>query len=225
MWETTGRHTAPCLRFRGLPPANCRHDKGNAAPSCRLFPHSEWLPPPVWAVWVSSYIFRALITVDGLQRLRKLVLVRRRRVMKRRTQYGCLNFLRASFLFKPAFPMSHSTLFDAQLKAPLRSLALTVEEAFPGEFRWRILEGHGNPPKFQSLAYSRQLFSAYDTALATGYGELQRLIGPGLQYGPRLENDIKAERFASATAATARQVLAAEGSVLRTRVVPGIEAA
>jgi hypothetical protein len=32
-------------------------------------------------------------------------------------------------------------------------------------------------------------FAAYDTALATGYGELQRFIGPDLQYGPRSEVD------------------------------------
>lgn len=112
--------------------------------------------------------------------------------------------------------MSHSTLFDAQLKAPLRSLALTVEEAFPGEFRWRILESHGNPLEFQSLAYSSQLFSAYDTALATGYGELQRMIGPGLQYGPRSDTDSRGESFTGATAAVSRQPA---------RVVPGIETA
>ena len=39
--------------------------------------------------------------------------------------------------------MSQSTLVKAQLNAPLRSLALTVEEPSPGEFCWRILESHG----------------------------------------------------------------------------------
>lgn len=85
--------------------------------------------------------------------------------------------------------MSHSTLVSAQLNAPLRALALTVEETGPGEFRWRILESHGNPLVFESVCCANMTFSAYDTALATGYGELQRLIGPDLQYGPRAEAD------------------------------------
>lgn len=83
--------------------------------------------------------------------------------------------------------MTHSTLVNAQLNAPLRSLALTVEEVSPGEFRWRILEGQGRPLEFESVACSDMSFAAYDTALATGYGELQRFIGPDLQYGPRSE--------------------------------------
>ena len=83
--------------------------------------------------------------------------------------------------------MSHSSLVNAQLNAPLRALALTVEEAGPGEFRWRILESQGEPRVFDSVACSDITFAAYDTALATGYGELQRLIGPDLQYGPRRE--------------------------------------
>jgi hypothetical protein len=94
--------------------------------------------------------------------------------------------------------MSHSTLVNAQLKAPLRSLALTVEEPAPGEFCWRILESHQDPRVFESVSCSDITFEAYDTALATGYGELQRLVGPDLQYGPRSENDLQAELFAAA---------------------------
>ena len=89
--------------------------------------------------------------------------------------------------------MSHSTLVNAQLNAPLRSLALTVEEARPGEFRWRILESQGSSLEFKSVACSDMSFAAYDTALATGYGELQRFIGTDLQYGPRSEADSAAE--------------------------------
>jgi hypothetical protein len=83
--------------------------------------------------------------------------------------------------------MSHSTLVTAQLNEPLRAYALTVEEAAPGEFKWRILENHGTPSTFESVCCSETTFAAYDTALATGYGELQRLIGPDLQFGPRCE--------------------------------------
>jgi hypothetical protein len=93
--------------------------------------------------------------------------------------------------------MSHSTLVNAQLKAPLRSLALTVEEPSPGEFCWRILESRENPRVFESVSCSDITFAAYDTALATGYGELQRLVGPDLQYGPRSEEDLQAELFAA----------------------------
>jgi hypothetical protein len=93
--------------------------------------------------------------------------------------------------------MSHSTLVNAQLKAPLRSLALTVEEPAPGEFCWRILESHQDPRVFESVSSSDITFEAYDTALATGYGELQRLVGPDLQYGPRSEEDLQAELFAA----------------------------
>jgi hypothetical protein len=50
---------------------------------------------------------------------------------------------------------------------------------------------------FESIACSDITFEAYDTALATGYGELQRLVGPDLQYGPRIEDDTQAELFAA----------------------------
>lgn len=83
--------------------------------------------------------------------------------------------------------MSHSALVTAQLNQPLRAYALTVEEAAPGEFRWRILENHGSHSVFESVSCSETTFAAYDTALATGYGELQRLAGPELQFGPRHE--------------------------------------
>ena len=96
--------------------------------------------------------------------------------------------------------MNHSTLVNTQLNTPLRALALTVEEAGRGEFRWRILEGHGNPRVFEPVSCSDISFAAYDTALATGYGELQRLIGPDLQYGPRSDADGETERINLATA-------------------------
>jgi hypothetical protein len=83
--------------------------------------------------------------------------------------------------------MNHSTLVTAQLNEPLRAYALTVEQAAPGEFKWRILENHGSRSVFESVCCSETTFAAYDTALATGYGELQRLIGPNLQFGPRRE--------------------------------------
>jgi hypothetical protein len=100
--------------------------------------------------------------------------------------------------------MSHSTLVNAQLNTPLRSLALTVEEASPGEFRWRILESQGSSLKFESVACSDMSFAAYDTALATGYGELQRFIGPDLQYGPRSEADSATEFISIAPLARPR---------------------
>lgn len=83
--------------------------------------------------------------------------------------------------------MNHFPLVTAQLNEVLRSYALTVEEAAPGEFKWRILENHGSRFAFESVRCSDTTFAAYDTALATGYGELQRLIGPDLQFGPRRE--------------------------------------
>lgn len=91
--------------------------------------------------------------------------------------------------------MSYSTLVNAQLNVPLRSLALTVEEPAPGEFCWRILESRANPLVFESVSCSDISFAAYDTALATGYGELQRLIGPDLQYGPRSEEAPQVDLF------------------------------
>ena len=83
--------------------------------------------------------------------------------------------------------MNHSPLFTAQFIEALRSYALTVEEASPGEFKWRILENNGSRFVFESLRCSEITFAAYDAALASGYGELQRLIGPDLQFGPRRE--------------------------------------
>ncbi len=70
---------------------------------------------------------------------------------------------------------------------PLRALALTVEEIAPGAFRWRILERKPACTAYESLCFADANFSAYDEALATGYGELQRLIGPDMQFGPRTE--------------------------------------
>ena len=83
--------------------------------------------------------------------------------------------------------MNHSPLVTAQFNEALRSYALTVEEASPGEFKWRILENYGTRFVFESIRCSDITFAAYDAALATGYGELQRLIGPDLQFGPRRE--------------------------------------
>jgi hypothetical protein len=80
-------------------------------------------------------------------------------------------------------PTPHA-LFKAD---PLRALALTVEEAAAGEFRWRILERAAVGAAYESLCCADKSFAAYDTALAVGYGELQRLIGPDLQFGPRQE--------------------------------------
>ncbi|WP_411884796.1 hypothetical protein [Polaromonas sp. YR568] len=99
--------------------------------------------------------------------------------------------------------MTQSTLATAQLSAPLRSLALTVEETAPGEFVWRILESFGKPGVFESVSCSDISFAAYDTALATGYGELQRLVGPDLQYGPRSVDDPQVDLFTAAPKAAA----------------------
>ncbi|SDN13329.1 hypothetical protein [Polaromonas sp. JS666] len=109
--------------------------------------------------------------------------------------------------------MSHSTLVNAQLKVPLRSLALTVEEPAPGEFCWRILESREDPRVFESISCSDITFAAYDTALATGYGELQRLVGPDLQYGPRSEEDLQAELFVAPAAKAAEGGSDKRGSV------------
>ncbi len=83
--------------------------------------------------------------------------------------------------------MNYSPIVNAQLNDALRSYALTVEESSPGEFKWRILENHGTRFVFESVRCSDMTFAAYDAALATGYGALQRLIGPDLQFGPRYE--------------------------------------
>jgi len=83
--------------------------------------------------------------------------------------------------------MNYSPIVNAQLHDALRSYALTVEEASPGEFKWRILENQGTRFVFESVRCSDITFTAYDAALATGYGELQRLIGPDLQFGPRYQ--------------------------------------
>jgi len=110
-------------------------------------------------------------------------------------------------------------LVNAQLNAPLRALALTVEEADPGEFRWRIVESRGEPRVFDSVACSDITFAAYDTALATGYGELQRLIGPDLQYGPRRDESqeghlmrVEAPHRPGAVAGDAMKIRAINGS-------------
>lgn len=109
--------------------------------------------------------------------------------------------------------MSHSTLVNAQLSAPLRSLALTVEETAPGQFFWRILESRGNPNVFESVSCSDISFAAYDTALATGYGELQRLVGPDLQYGPRSHENLQVELFSAAASGNPGKRAALNGSI------------
>jgi hypothetical protein len=109
--------------------------------------------------------------------------------------------------------MSHSTLVNAQLSAPLRSLALTVEETAPGKFCWRILESRGNPNVFESVSCSDISFDAYDTALATGYGELQRLVGPDLQYGPRSDEELQVELFSATASASPGKHPGLNGSI------------
>jgi hypothetical protein len=126
--------------------------------------------------------------------------------------------------------MNHSTLVTAQLGQPLRAYALTVEEAGAGEFRWRILEKRGNRSGFESVCHSDAVFPAYDTALATGYGELQRLIGPDLQFGPRQEPvegrpvfsvsaDVLADSARGGTAAVGRTIAAKGVMLARARPV------
>jgi hypothetical protein len=117
--------------------------------------------------------------------------------------------------------MSQSTLVNAQLNAPLRSLALTVEEPAPGEFCWRILESHADSLVFESVSCSDISFAAYDTALATGYGELQRLIGPDLQYGPRSDEPQQVDLFGAAS--SAKKNTAAGSPEIRTARDTGIK--
>lgn len=115
--------------------------------------------------------------------------------------------------------MTHSTLIAAQLNETLRSLALTVEEAGYGEFRWRILESPYAGLPYESVCCSDARFDAYDTALATGYGELQRLIGPDLQYGPRAEESRTAPLVRLAASSPSNAVLNA--GLLATRSLNG----
>lgn len=118
--------------------------------------------------------------------------------------------------------MNHSSLVSAQLHAPMRSLALTVDETDPGEFRWRILESRDNPLVFEVVACADMGFAAYDTALATGYGELQRMVGPELQYGPRQET-VRCLQRICVPVPSARRPFAA-GAAPGLRSVPGVEA-
>ncbi|RYX91002.1 MAG: hypothetical protein EOO28_27140 [Comamonadaceae bacterium] len=83
-----------------------------------------------------------------------------------------------------SYSSEHLDVGIEPIAAPLRPLALTVEERLPGEFRWSIIESSPGAAA-RVLATSEACFAAYDTALATGYGELQRLVGPELQHGPR----------------------------------------
>lgn len=113
--------------------------------------------------------------------------------------------------------MNNSTLVTAQLCEPLRAYALTVEQVVPGEFRWRILENHGARSvfEFESVCCADTSFAAYDTALATGYGELQRLIGPDLQFGPRREPESATQHVKLLASAAAGLVSAALDGVTR----------
>lgn len=94
--------------------------------------------------------------------------------------------------------MSYSILINEHFSASsLRKLALIVEEVGPDQFRWRILEGYSialEATQFASIASADLNFSAYDSALAEGYGALQRLIGYDLQYGPRVETEVTNSR-------------------------------
>ena len=128
----------------------------------------------------------------------------------------------ARHYFVESLPMSLSTLITSQLSEPLRALALTVEEADPGEFRWRILERCGAASSYESLCCAESTVAAYDTALATGYGELQRLIGPDLQYGPRIEE--APLRAHVKLVASAPSPANGSASVLAKRVTSGVAA-
>lgn len=68
----------------------------------------------------------------------------------------------------------------------LRKLALTVDQVDPGEFFWRILEGHLEDEKYpREIDAAAQPFATYMDALKAGYDALATLAQENPEHGPQ----------------------------------------
>jgi hypothetical protein len=71
----------------------------------------------------------------------------------------------------------------------LRSLAVTVQEHRPGEFRWSILERFEDDDPFEVLLAAEESCSTYGEALGNGTSVLSALADGNMAIGPRLNEE------------------------------------
>lgn len=68
----------------------------------------------------------------------------------------------------------------------LRSLALTVQEPRPGEFRWCILERFEEDEPFDVLIAAEESCRTYGEAFGNGTSVLSALADGNMKIGPRV---------------------------------------
>lgn len=71
----------------------------------------------------------------------------------------------------------------------LRSLAVTVQEHHPGEFRWSILERFEDDEPFEVLLAAEESCSTYGEALDNGTSVLSALADGNMAIGPRVHEE------------------------------------
>ena len=71
----------------------------------------------------------------------------------------------------------------------LRSLALTVQEPRPGEFRWSVLERFEDDDPFEVLLAAEQSCATYGEALSNGTSVLSALADGDMLRGPRVNEE------------------------------------
>lgn len=71
----------------------------------------------------------------------------------------------------------------------LRSLALTVHEHRPGEYRWTILERFADEEPFEVLLAAEESCSTYGDALGNGTSVLSALADGNMAIGPRVNEE------------------------------------
>ncbi|MDM0108834.1 hypothetical protein QTH97_28095 [Variovorax sp. J22R24] len=68
--------------------------------------------------------------------------------------------------------------------APIRRIAVYVDEARDGTFRWILIEHRAKPPRWVQIEAAKKTSNTYREAMAAGLWVLQRLVGD-LESGPR----------------------------------------
>ena len=72
----------------------------------------------------------------------------------------------------------------------LRSIALTIHEAEPGQFTWRLSESIGDDVVYdETVLQSEEPFAAYGAALAAGYQAWCDVCAEDMETGPRVAGE------------------------------------
>lgn len=80
--------------------------------------------------------------------------------------------------------------------APLRRIAVYVEEPEPGWFAWTLIEADEDPANWSQIETTDEWVGSYKEAMAAGLVALQAMVGD-LERGPREEPPVEAKKAVS----------------------------